>query len=58
MHLKRGSSSKVVSSNIKELEAAGHPHDQAVAEALRQADDAKKRDGWKAERAAASRGRR
>jgi len=37
MPLKSGSSNAVVSANIKELINAGHPHDQAVAIAMRQA---------------------
>ena len=34
MPLKKGSSEAVISSNIKEMQRAGHPHDQAVAAAL------------------------
>lgn len=34
MPLKKGRSQKVISSNIAEMEAAGHPHDQSVAAAL------------------------
>lgn len=32
--LKKGKSKKVVSENISEMEASGHPHDQSVAAAL------------------------
>ena len=39
MPLKKGSSRSVISSNIKEMQAAGHPHKQAVAAALRSAYD-------------------
>ncbi len=38
MPLKRGDSSKIISHNIREMEAAGHPHDQAVAASLHNAD--------------------
>lgn len=37
MPLKLGRSRKVISENIREMQAAGHPHDQAVAAALRNA---------------------
>jgi hypothetical protein len=46
MPLKPGKSDKVVSKNIKEMVAAGHPQDQAVAAALskkREAPKSKKR---------------
>jgi hypothetical protein len=39
MPLAKGSSQETVSRNISEMVAAGHPHDQAVAAALRQAND-------------------
>ena len=38
MPLKAGSSQKTVSSNIKEMQNSGHPHAQAVAAALHNAD--------------------
>lgn len=37
MPLKKGSSRKVVSSNIREMRRAGYPQKQAVAAALRKA---------------------
>jgi hypothetical protein len=37
MPLLHGKSKKVIAYNIKEMEKAGHPHDQAVAAAMRQA---------------------
>lgn len=42
MPLKKGDSNKVVSHNIKELIEAGHPHDQAVAIAMREAGRSQK----------------
>lgn len=38
MPLIRSGSRQAVSTNIKEMQAAGHPHDQAVAAAMRTAD--------------------
>ena len=38
MPLKSGSSKKVISKNIQEMEASGHPHNVAVAAALHNAD--------------------
>lgn len=37
MPLKKGKSRKTISKNISEMEAAGHPHDQAVAASLNKA---------------------
>lgn len=42
MPLKPGKSNKVVSNNIKEMVAAGHPQKQAVAAALSNARKSKK----------------
>lgn len=44
MPLEHGSSEEAIGHNISEMEAAGHPHDQAVAAALNEADEAKKKD--------------
>ena len=41
MPLKKGSSPKVVSQNIREMRASGHPQKVAVAAAMRQAGKAK-----------------
>jgi ribosomal protein L12E/L44/L45/RPP1/RPP2 len=43
MPLKSGSSREVISSNIKEMIASGHPQKQAVAAALSNARGGKKR---------------
>ena len=37
MPLKPGSSQEIVSSNIREMEKSGHPHEQAVAAAMHEA---------------------
>jgi len=37
MPLKKGSNKETISSNIREMQASGHPHDQAVAAALHNA---------------------
>lgn len=39
--LRKGKSRKIVAQNIREMEANGHPHDQAVAAALQQARTSK-----------------
>lgn len=41
MPLKKGKSKATVSSNIREMMHAGHPQDQAVAAAMRQAGKSK-----------------
>lgn len=43
MPLKSGSSKSVISQNIKEMQASGHSHAQAVAAALSNAYDRKKK---------------
>jgi hypothetical protein len=43
MPLKNGKSKAVVSQNIKEMVAAGHPQDQAVAAAMRVRDQGSKK---------------
>ena len=45
--LKKGSSQETISQNIKEMVKAGHPQKQAVAAALRQADQSKPSKGKK-----------
>lgn len=37
MPLKNGKSKKVISENIREMEASGHPRNQAIAASLNQA---------------------
>ena len=52
MPLRKGSSQKVISDNIREMRKAGHPENQAVAAAMRMADQSKvhpaKAPGFKA----------
>lgn len=43
MPLKKGSSKKTISSNIRELKRSGRPHKQAVAIALHQARKGKRK---------------
>ena len=43
MPLRRGSSQKVVSSNIREMIKAGHPRKQAIAASLNKAGKSKKK---------------
>jgi hypothetical protein len=43
MPLKKGSSKKVISQNISEMVASGHPQRQAVAAALHNAHPTKKK---------------
>jgi hypothetical protein len=43
MPLKKGSSKKVISENIKEMIEAGHPKNQAVAASLNNAGKSKKK---------------
>ena len=42
MPLKKGSSKKVISENIRELRHAGHPEKQAIAIAMHQAGKSKR----------------
>lgn len=41
MPLIKSASPAAIGTNIREMQAAGHPHDQAVAAALHTADEAK-----------------
>lgn len=41
MPLSKGTSDKTVSKNIREMEKAGHPHNQSVAAALRMKDQSR-----------------
>lgn len=43
MPLKKGSSNKIISENIRELKQSGRPHKQAVAIALEQARKSKRK---------------
>lgn len=45
MPLKKGSSKKVVSANIREMMHSGHPQKQAVAAAMAEARRSKRRRG-------------
>jgi len=47
MPLKKGKGRAVISENIKEMMAAGHPQDQSVAAALRQAGASAAKKGKK-----------
>jgi hypothetical protein len=44
MPLKKGKSKKTISDNIGEMIKSGHPKDQAVAAAMRQAGKSKKKN--------------
>ena len=48
MPLQKGSSQEAISSNISELVRAGHPQEQAVAIALKEAGKSAVHDGIKA----------
>ena len=50
MPLAKGSSQKVIGSNIREMQAAGHPHNQAVAAALNTAGYKRKTETRKPEK--------
>jgi hypothetical protein len=43
MPLKRGSSKKTISQNIREMVKAGHPRDQAIAAAMNRAGKKKRK---------------
>lgn len=42
MPLSKGKSRNIISKNIREMEESGHPHRQAVAAALHEADEYRK----------------
>jgi hypothetical protein len=50
MPLKRGSSQKTISSNISELRHHGHPQDQSVAIAMKEAGKSKSKASKKSTR--------
>lgn len=54
MPIEKGSSRSVISHNISEMEASGHPHNQAVAAALHEAKDSNIPDPETLERMAKS----
>jgi len=43
MPLKKGSSQKTISENIREMRKAGHPEAQSIAAAMRQAGKSRKK---------------
>lgn len=45
MPLRKGSSRKTISANIREMVESGHPQRQAVAASLREADKSKRKRG-------------